>query len=309
MGGHFNSDHMTETRIERDALCPCGSGDPYKNCHEPTYRRPTAHVGSYPVQPRLDQLAHAAIDALAAIAPRKFNVSVGEDRYSQECVTVFFAAMLHSAASAILTLIEHGLVREAFGLRRKIMSATVGMQYYSAFPTEATMFAASQPLKRYRTLSAHSGLPASELADLRAEVDTVLKIHPTVGEWKPDGSLKQTWNEKSDSEKRDALFPSLDPKERATMKLILEDLSSQDLHGTAFAIGNAIELKAQGGDITLTIDRAYARGNYLIRETALAVLLCIDSLILFREGKTPALVDDIRRGIDLFRPNDDLFFD
>ncbi len=47
--------------------------------------------------------------------------------------------MLHSAASAIVTLVERGLVREAFGLRRKIMSAMLkAYAAYTRSPNSAT---------------------------------------------------------------------------------------------------------------------------------------------------------------------------
>lgn len=300
---------MATPAIKRNDQCPCGSGQKYKRCHDPKRRESPEWVGSYAVQPRLFKLLLAALELLAEVAPRKFSVNVGEDRYNQECVAVFHAAMLHSAASAIGTLVAHGSVREAFGLRRKMISALLNLQYYIQNPKEATLFTASQPLKRFRTLSLHEGLTPDQLKDLRDEVDAVLRVHPEVGAWQADGSLKQAWNEKSDSEKRDILYPTIDIKRKATIKLVLEDLSSQDLHNTAFALGNAISVEAKNGEFSVTFDRRYRRGNYLLREAVLAVLSGIELLVTFRNEVAPSRYHDIRKSVDLFEYDEELFKD
>jgi SEC-C motif len=301
---------MGAAKVERNKLCPCGSGVKYKRCHDPAHRQSVDWPGTYRVQPRLIKLLLAALDLLAENAPRKLNVSVGEDRYNQECVAVFHASMLHSAASAVGTLISHGLVREAFGLRRKMLSALVSLQYYIEIPGEATLFIASQPVKRYRTLSVHADLSPEQKADLHAEVVEVLSRYPEVGEWKPDGSLKQIWNEKADSEKRESLFPSLNAPQKATAKLILDDLPSQELHNTAFSIGNAIDIQPKGnGDISIVFNRKYPRGNYLLRESVYATLMAIDLLLKFRSEPRDSRSNQVRLDIDLFDYDEAAFKD
>lgn len=262
---------MTPAKVGRNNFCPCGSGNKFKYCHDLQLRQAIDPQPTYFVQPLLYALVQSALDDLKAVAPKEVIPDIeGRPRTFALTTATYYASMMHSAASAVALLIINGLVREGFGLRRKVTLCLLNIRYYTRFAPEAESLVNSEKIKRYRTL--HWDKATEKQADeAKRRVNETLRIAPEAGEWK-DGAIKASWNEPDDWQKEYRLkhntmeLPKNKPPEAKSMKSAINDLSSQELHATAFSIRNAISIASHGNVLSLRFDRAYKRGNYLLRD-------------------------------------------
>ena len=265
MGGA--RDGLPLNKIGRNDICPCGSGDKFKKCHDPKFRVVIPLSTSTSLQPKLLLLLASSIDALnAEIESIPIDVS-DKERFFAACCIGYHAAVTYSTASAMKDLLMTGHTREAFALRRKLLDATTGLHYYDRNSRDAALFVASEQAKRMNVLK--PACDNASLSILQEQVQQAQELFPEL----QDRVGGRRWTEPDVGRMRAALL-SID-KLPTVLKLGMSTLADQELHVTPFAIRNTIHVSRNG----ITVDRSYKRANFMIREMTGTVLSAVDILL------------------------------